>query len=120
MMDQEKLLRSATGWQRRGKKEIPKIGASGRQYLQQKQRQFEKNAAIVDAWQGILPQPLYEHCSLAKISAGTIYLEVEPGPYMHQMQMMITEMLDYIQGQCPYSGIKKIILRPRKHNGKQE
>ena len=119
-MDQEKLLRSATGWQRRGKKETPRAGTSAKQYLQMKQRQLQKNAEVVDLWQGLLPQLMYEHCSLAKISAGTMYIEVDPGTYMHQMQTMITELLDTIQGRCPYAGIKKIILRPRQNKSRQE
>ena len=112
MKDQEDLLRSATGWQWRGKKETAKVGLSAKNYLHLKSRQLEKNAEVVDIWQDILPQPFYEHCKLAKISAGAMYIEVEPGTYMHQMQMMITELLEEIQGRCPYSGIKKIILRP--------
>ena len=113
-MDQEKLLRSATGWQRRGRKETATAGTSAKQYIQMKQRQLEKNAEVVDIWQEILPQIMYEYCSLAKISAGAMYIEVESGTYMHQMQMMITELLETIQGRCPYAGIKKIILRPKR------
>ena len=120
MMDQEKLLRSATGWQRRGKKETPRAGTSAKHYLQMKQRQLEKNAEVVDLWQEILPPGMYDYCSLAKISAGTMYIEVDPGTYMHQMQTMITELLETIQGRCPYAGIKKIILRPRQNKSKQE
>ena len=49
-MDQEKLLRSATGWQKRRKKETPRAGTSAKHYLQMKQRQLEKNAEVVDLW----------------------------------------------------------------------
>ena len=116
-MDQEKLLRSATGWQRRGRQTTSRAGLNANAYLQMKQRQLGKSTAVVDVWQEVLPPQFYEHCTLAKVTSDAIYVEVDPGPYMHEMQMLNTELVEHIRNRCPSSGIKKIILRPRKSTG---
>ena len=116
-MDQEKLLRSATGWQRRRKQTTSRVGVNANAYLQTRQRQLGKSAAVVDVWQEVLPPQFYEHCTLARVTSDAIYVEVEPGPYMHEMQMLNTELVEHIRNRCPSSGIKKIILRPRKSTG---
>jgi hypothetical protein len=117
LMDQEKLLRSATGWQRRGRQTTSRAGVNANAYLQTRQRQLGKSAAIVDVWQEVLPPQFYEHCTLAKITGDAIYVEVDPGPYMHEMKLLNTELIEHIRNRCPGSGIKKIILRPRKSTG---
>ena len=119
-MDQEKLLRSATAWQRRKKQTTNRFGLEAQEYLKARKRTFEKNSDVVDAFQQVLPQQLNEHCQLVKISSGQVYIEVEPGPYMHEMQMLSSELLEHIKGRCPYSGVKKIILRPKRSAGEKE
>jgi len=112
-MDKEKLLRSATGWQWRRRQTTSRVGVNANAYLQTRQRQLAKSTAIVDVWQDVLPPEFYEHCTLAKITGDTVYVQVDPGPYMHEMQLLSTELVEHIRNRCPGSGVKKIILRPR-------
>ena len=119
-MDQEKLLHSATAWQGRRRQTTSRLGANANAYLQKRHRQLKKSAAVVDVWQEVLPQQFYEHCSLARITGSSIYVEVEPGTYMHEMQLLNTELLEHIRDRCPNAGIKKIILRPWKKTGQYE
>jgi hypothetical protein len=114
-MDQEKLLRSATGWQQRGRQTTSRAGVNANAYLQTRRRQLVKSAAVVDVWQDLLPPGFYEHCTLDKITGDTIYVQVDPGTYMHEMQLLSTELIEHIGNRCPNSGIKKIMLRPRKN-----
>ena len=93
-----------------------KLGAQIELYLNEKRAGFKKNTLVVDLWREILPVELQERCALAGISRGTLLLEVDPGPYMHEMKIINTELLNEIQRRCPGAGIKKINLRPRKNN----
>ena len=112
MDDQDKLLRSATAWQWRKRQTTSRLGADAQGFIQARKRTLEKNTAVVDAWEQVLPQQLAEHSRIIKISAGQIYVEVEPGAFMHEMQLLSSELLEHIRGRCPYCGIKKIVLRP--------
>ncbi len=93
-----------------------KLGTQIEFYLNEKRAGLKKNALVVDLWREILPVELQEHCTLAGISRGALLLEVDPGPYMHEMKIINTELLNEIQSCCPSAGIKKINLRPRKNN----
>ncbi len=90
-----------------------KLGAQIELYLNEKQTGLKKNTLVVDLWREILPVELQDHCTLAGISRGTLLLEVDPGPYMHEMKIINTALLNEIQDRCPGAGIKRINLRPR-------
>jgi hypothetical protein len=94
---------------------MKRLGAQIELYLSEKQAGLKRNALVVDFWRETLPNELQDHCSLAGISRGTLLLEVDPGPYMHEMKIMNTELLNEIRSRCPGTGIKKIELRPRKN-----
>ncbi len=83
-------------------------------YLNKRTPSLAKKAAVADIWQEILPEVFYEHCSLAGISRGVLHIEVDPGPFMHELQALSNELLLYLQSRCGGAGIEKIRLRPRK------
>ena len=112
-MEQEKLLRGATAWQLKNRYSPKRLGEEAQKYINAGKRTFEKNSSVIDAFQQSLPQQLSEHCKVVKISGGTVHVQVEPGPYMHEMQLLSDELLEHIKGRCPYSGIKKIRLLPK-------
>ena len=115
-VDQEKILKSATAWQYRQKQTTESLGSIADGLLKSQQRVFKKNTQVVDAWDSMVPPNLAVHSRLAKISGGNIYIEVEPGVYMHEMKLISSELLESIQGRCPYAGIKKIVLSPLRKN----
>ena len=119
-MDQEKTLRGATSWQQRIKPTTERLGAVADNYLKLNERTFRKNSEIVDAWEQIVPRQLHEHSRLSKISGGCVYIEVETGAYMHEMQLISTELLENIKARCPYSTIKKIKVCPMRQTDSQE
>jgi len=75
---------------------------------------LERNASVVDVWRQYLPEGFYEHCSLVGVSGGVLKIEVDPGPYMHEMQVLSSKLLEHLQSCCGQAGIKRIKLRPRK------
>jgi len=111
-IDQDNLLKGAVSWQLKPNKSAEKIGDVTRAYLGTSDNRLRKNALIVDAWNRVLPAEMGLHCRLTGISGKALYVEVEPGPYMHEMRVMEKELLDYLRSQCPAAKIKKIILRP--------
>lgn len=114
MDDEEKFLCSTAGRPRSLEKSVSRLGLSTRTYLKGRGSQLEKNAGVVDVWRQILPYELHKHCSLAGIYGGTMRLEVEPGPYMHEMRLVSGGLLEHLQNRCRQAGIKRIVLVPKK------
>ena len=113
-MDEDTDLRGATSWQWRRPQTTERLGVGLETYLDGKLSDFRKNAMVVDAWRQVLPSRFYEHCHLSGISRGVLRLEVEPGPYMHELGLLSEELLGHLQRECPRAGLKKIVLRPRR------
>jgi len=112
--DEDGLLIGAVSWQKRRKVTTSKLGDSGRDYLSRNLQNLKRSAAVVDVWQEILPAGLSEHCQLKSISGGVIELQVDPGPYMHEMRLITSELLEHLQSRCGRGKVKRIKLRPRK------
>ena len=119
-MDQDRFLRSATGWRKKPSTGTPRLGSAAKSYLNKKEYQLRKNAAVVDIWQQMLPEAFYEHCGLVGISGGAVIFEVDSGTYMHEMQALKQELLEYLQTRCPRAGIKTIKLRTRRNKESQK
>ena len=82
-------------------------------YLNKRTSSLSKNAAVVDIWQEILPEVFYEHCSLAGMSRGVLHIEVDPGPFMHELQVLSSEILSHLHSRCGITDIGKVKLHPR-------
>jgi len=87
------------------------------EYIKNKLVRLKRSAAVVDAWQEILPGEFQEHCKLAGISGKTLEIEAGPGPFLHELQIMKTEILEQLQRLCPQAGITKIIVRLSRSKG---
>jgi len=111
-MDEDKRLKGATGWQYRPRQKSAKLGDEVFSYLKQHHREFTKNAALVDAWEAVIPATLRPFCRLDKRVGNTLYLQAAPGPYMHHLQMLSTELLERIKQVAPRCGVQKIRVVP--------
>jgi hypothetical protein len=112
-MDENRQLKGASNWQYRPKRTDARLGDEIVSYLTQRSRTLTKNAALVDVWERIVPPTLQPFCQLDKRVGNTLYLQAEPGPYMHQAQMLSKELLDEIKQQAPRCGIQKIRVVPK-------
>ncbi|RKY08842.1 MAG: hypothetical protein DRP66_03650 [Planctomycetota bacterium] len=83
-------------------------------YIKGRIGQLRKNASVVDVWRKLLPEELYEHSRIAGISGGVVRVEVDPGPYMHEFQLLSSELSGQLQRLCRSAGVRRIVLRPRK------
>ncbi|MHC4237408.1 MAG: DciA family protein, partial [Planctomycetota bacterium] len=61
-----------------------------------------------DAWEAVVPPTLKRFCRLDKRAGNTLFVQAQPGPYMHQLQMLSGELLEQIQRAAPRCGIRKI------------
>lgn len=113
--DEDQFLRGAVSWQYRRRETVGRLGLNVEKYVNTRQSEFKKNATIMDAWRQLLPAELYENCSIDRVVSGNLYVEVEPGAYMHELQLMSSELLGQLQRVCRYGGIKRIVLRPRNN-----
>jgi len=113
-MDEDKQLKGATGWQYRPRRTDSRLGNEVLSYLKQHDREFTKNAAIMDAWNSVVPPSLQPYCRLDKRAGNTLYLQAMPGPYMHQLQMLSGELLERIRQLAPRCGVQKIRIIPLK------
>ena len=89
-----------------------RLGVAVGSYLDRRDKQFTKNASVAEAWKQLLPNELYSHCTIAGISAKVLKVAVEPGPYMHEMQLLSQELLELLRSQCRGCRITKIKLLP--------
>ncbi|MHC4881090.1 MAG: DciA family protein [Planctomycetota bacterium] len=119
IMDEDRQLKSASGWQYRPKRTDSRLGDELVSYLTQRSRTWTKNAALVDAWERVVPPALKPFCRLDKRVGNTLYLQAEPGPYMHQAQLLSTELLDQIKTLAPRCGIQKIRVVPLQKKDKE-
>ncbi|MHC4926502.1 MAG: DciA family protein [Planctomycetota bacterium] len=111
-MKEDDLLKGASSWQWKVKPTSSRLGDELFSYFEQRSRTFEKNSAIIDAWQEIVPPAIQRVCMLDKCVGNTLYVQVMAGPYMHQVQMLTGEWIDRLRQRCPRCGITKIRLTP--------
>lgn len=108
--NEDELLAGATSWQRRRRETTSSIADSGHRYLGFNLRRLKQSAKIVDAWQELVPEEMAAHCSIRKIEGGVIEVEVAPGPYMHEMRLMSSELVSHLRDICGQGKITKIKL----------
>lgn len=113
-MDQDKQLKGASSWQYKPRQTTSCLGDELEVYLGRHARTLKKNADLVDLWESIIPPGLRAFCRLHQRSGNTLYIEAQPGPYMHQLQIMSGELLEQIRRHAPGCGIQKIKIVPEK------
>ncbi len=116
-MDEEMLLYEISK-RRWGKAVGEQLGDIAGKYLDRRGRGLEASAAVLDVWGEVLPGDFYEHCEVVSLVGGRLVVEVDPGPYMHELRIMSSELLEHLQGRCGRAKIKNIKLRARKRRSK--
>jgi hypothetical protein len=116
-MDEDRKLYTTGERQKRSSRRPDKLGEVIFSYLDGKHRKLEANAGVVDIWREILPEQFYDHCELTSIERGVLRLEVDPGSYMHELQVSSGMLLEQLQQRCPRAGIRRLLLRPRRRGG---
>ncbi len=112
--DEDIFLQRVCGRRRAAYRATPLLGDGVDTYIKERLGQLRKNASVVDVWRELLPEELYEHSRLAGISGGVVQVEVDPGPYMHEFQLLSSELSGQLQRLCRSAGVRRIALRPRK------
>ena len=112
--DEDRLLKGAVGWQRKPRPAGVGLGGEVQAYLKRRGKELEKNASLMDLWANALPAVLAQRCRPESIQSSTLRVEVESGPWMHELRMMTNELLDYFQEHCPRNKIRRIVLIPRR------
>ncbi len=118
---EDRLLQGAVEWQKRPRKTTVGLGPEVQSYLKRRGKELETNASVMDAWDQALPPMLANRCRPESLQSGTLRVEVEPGPWMHELRMMTNELLDFLREQCPRNRVRRIVLVPRQeHNQESE
>lgn len=112
-ISEEQRLRGAASWQFRPPPTERRLGEEIATYLEQHNRSLAKNASILEIWPLVVPDFLQDQCRPGKRAGNTLYVEVTPGAYLHQMQMLAGEIVEKIQQLSPRCGIRKIRLVPK-------
>jgi len=112
--DEDIFLQRVCGQKRLAYRGTPLLGDNVDTYIKGRLGQLRKNASVVDVWRELLPEELYEHSGIAGISGGVVQVEVDPGPYMHEFQLLSSELSGQLQRLCRSAGVRRIALRPRK------
>lgn len=106
--NEDHLLRGALGWQKSRRARTSRLGDSAKEYFGSRLGRLKKNAAVVDALDEVLDSQFGEHCRLRSISGGVVRLEVDPGPYMHEVRLMSSELIEVLRRECPRAGLRSI------------
>ena len=112
--DEDMFLQRVCGHRRPAYRATPLLGDDVDAYIKRRLGQLKKNASVVDVWRELLPEELYEHSRIAGISGGVVQVEVDPGPYMHEFQLVSSELTGQLQMLCRSAGVRRIALSPRK------
>ena len=113
---QDNLLLSATQWQKRSLLHCRRAGDEAICFLRRHERDYNRNASLIDAWESILPPGLKPWCRLDRRTGNVLIIQAAPGPYMHQMNLMQGELLDELHRCCPEAGIQKLRIIPLKND----
>ena len=111
--DEDKLLRSVTLWRKHHAKEMDRLGEKSQAFLQKNNKRFEKNSQIIYALAGLLPDNLLGHCKVFDIAGKTLRLQVDPGPYMFELRLASSELIEHLRKKSPRCGINRISLLVR-------
>ncbi|MBE0535143.1 MAG: DUF721 domain-containing protein [Phycisphaerae bacterium] len=113
-MDEDRFLRQAG----RGKPMIRDtaqlLGANVQTYIKGRLGPLRRNAGVVDVWRQLLPNGLAAHCQISAIRGDVVEVEVDPGPYMHELRVLSTEIIDQLQRYCGRAQVRRLVLRPRR------
>jgi hypothetical protein len=60
----------------------------------------------------VIPPELQPFCRPDRISGHTLYIQVQPGAAMYQMQLLTSRLLEQLRQQAPGSRIRSIRLVP--------
>jgi len=109
----EDLLRAATAWQRPVPPAATPVGRTVQEYLAGSDRTLRSAGQVLDAWDQLVPTTLRQHCTPVALERGRLMVEVDPGPYMHELQLAAAELITALKARCPRVRLHRIILRAR-------
>ncbi len=111
-VDEERLLHSVTQRIGQQRKSDIRLGEVIETFLRERSRMLEQGAAVSDVWKEVIPPSLQPFCRPDKIAGHTLYIQVQPGAPMYQMQLLTSHLLEQIRQQLPGSRIRTIRLVP--------
>ncbi len=112
--DEDMLLRRAGRYKRPRRETSQPLGANVETYIKQRLGGLRRNAGVIDVWRQLLPDGLAAHCEISAFRAGVLEVEVDPGPYMHEMRLLSAEILSQLQRYCGGAQVRRLALRPRR------
>jgi len=90
------------------------LGANVETYMKHRLGGLRRNAGVVDVWRQLLPGGLAAHCEIVAIRGGVLEVEVEPGPYMHELRLLSAALLAEVGRYCGGMQLRKLVIRPRR------
>ena len=108
---QERMWNKKEG--RRGEGGAGRLDESVENYLKGRGQELERNGAVVEEWERLLPEGLSEHSSLICVERGVLEVEVDAGAYMHELRAIGNELIEELKRRCPRAGVKEIRLKAR-------
>lgn len=63
---------------------------------------------LADAWSDVVPQELYEHCEIVDVIGGELKVCVDSSPYVYELRLCSSELLEELQRRCPRARLKRI------------
>lgn len=108
---EEQLLRSATAWQKKPPKGPQQLGTALGGYMKVYVDGLRRGGTVAAAFEQAIGSELAQFYRADQFSRGILYIQSPPGPYMHRLKMMETEIVEKLQAICPGTKIKEIRIK---------
>ncbi|MGH2272421.1 DUF721 domain-containing protein [Anaerohalosphaeraceae bacterium U12dextr] len=108
---QEQYLRSATAWQKKTPPGPQPLGEALSHYMNVYVKGLRCGGTIAAAFEQVIGTELAPYYRADRFTRGILYIQSPPGPYLHRLKMMETEIVEKLQAHCPGTRIKEIRIQ---------
>jgi hypothetical protein len=105
---QEKLLISATAWQRKPRNTTVRAGTDIVGYLEQFLGASKKSQPVIEAFIKVIGTEWAGICCPDKYEKGTLSVQCQPGPCMHFLKTEQANIIAAIKNICPTAKLRAL------------
>ena len=96
---------------RRPEPSAVRLGDVVRAFIEQQvEPERKKFSSVMNAWNGLLPLELREHCRVADISSGRLRVLADTASHMYELRLWSAYLLAELQKRCPCARLQRIEL----------
>lgn len=108
-MDPEVELRKIVKWRQIKRNDAVDIGDAAKKYFEKNiSPQHDKTSGLADIWNALIPAQMQKHCRIDILKGAQLKVIVDSPPYLHELRLCSSMLLEQLKKQCPKAKIKDI------------